>query len=290
MKRVASERSPGALARGPSPSRSPLPGGGRGSSLARRARGFGLVFAALGLAAALHRTDDAGARAKPAAPAPVNAAHAPDDAHDSCDAPRATPASSAHATARPRLTRVRGGLADDTSPEPPDAELDPLQVDVARFVEVLRDDFPGLGRPAPTAAHERDALHYSPSMHARLNLLGERGHVQIASLSLFDRVGASDETRDEHEREARAFAATALAPEIAPEVLAFVRDDCPTTGEEVRTTTRRWERDGRALSIACHEHYGSVEMVATGAGVLLRWPVRLTLRVTQVDDSERGSR
>lgn len=261
MKRAAFERGPGVLPPGPGPRRSV----GRGASLARRARGFGLALASLGLAAALYRTDDASARAKPAAPAPVDAARAP----DACEAPRAAPAaSSERVTLRPHLTRVRGGLADDTSPDPPDAELDPLQLDAARFVEVLRDDFPGLGRPAPTAAHERDALHYSPSMHARLNLLGERGHVQVASLSLFDRVGASDETRDEHERETRAFASAALAPELAPEVIAFVRDDCPTSGEEVRTTTRRWERDGRALSIACHEHYGSVEMVATGAGIL----------------------
>jgi hypothetical protein len=245
---------------------------------ARRPGALALV-AALGLAAvylAPRRAADsrrALALAVPPPPAaPPTAAASPTaaapPAGGECAAPRAAPAESARVTAHPRLTLVPGGPERGAAPEAPDAELDPLDVEAARFAEALRGDFPGLGRPAPTAAHERDAVHYSPSMHARLNLLGDLGRVQTASLSLFDRVGASDETRDEHERVLRAFASTALAPDFADAVLAFVRDECPAGGEGVRTTARRWEHGGRSLNAACHEHYGSVEVVAAGASVL----------------------
>lgn len=166
-----------------------------------------------------------------------------------------------------RLTWV-GAVHQEDVPVSPDSGLDPVGLPFGVFADALVDDFPGLTREPPTPAHARDFVQYTRSMHARLQLTGDRSSLGIASLSLFDRIGAARDTSDEHGRVVSAFAAVVLGVDAVGEVVDFIRDSCQTSGATVRSVTRRWEANDRALSLACHEHYGSVELVATGSGIL----------------------
>lgn len=168
--------------------------------------------------------------------------------------------------AQDRLTWV-GGAQQDV-PASPDPELDPVGLPFDAFADALVDDFPGLTGEPPTPAHARDFMQYTMSMHARLQLTGDRSRLEIASLALFDRIGAARDTSDEHGRVVAAFASVVLGVDTAGEVVDFIRDSCPTSGATVSSVTRRWEANDRALSLACHEHYGTVELVASGPGIL----------------------
>jgi hypothetical protein len=211
------------------------------------------------------RADPAGAKetARPAPttiapPAPMRAAEAP-LVREECS-------SAAEDVDEVVDTLVWAGPEDEPKEAPSPPELPaPMGVAYAQVAERLGDHFPHMHDPPPSKAHEREYHQYAADMMAQLHLSGERRNLELARMTLFDRIGApASRLKTQSDMVARFLDSTVGDEARAAEVIRYLEE--PAEEPQPNMKERAFDLGDKELTVSVSNVYGTVVLLVRGRG------------------------
>lgn len=139
-----------------------------------------------------------------------------------------------------------------------------MDVSYTQMAEQLRDLFPHMDESPPTRAHEQEYHQYAEDMMAQLHLGGDRSHLEIARLTLFDRLNAPAEKLEKQGEMVKHFVHGAFGgEENLPELMQFVAFPTDPQGPK-QILEKSWELGDKKLTVTVLQMYGMVVMTVIG--------------------------